>query len=55
MSATTITPVECRQHAIECERMVERAVAHELGPAPPALEHYSAAIERFELRRVAYA
>jgi hypothetical protein len=25
MSATTTTPVECRQHAIECQRMVERA------------------------------
>jgi hypothetical protein len=25
MSATTITPVECRLHAIECQRMVERA------------------------------
>ncbi len=25
MSATLITPVECRQHAVECERMAERA------------------------------
>jgi hypothetical protein len=25
MSATMITPVECRQHAVECQRMVERA------------------------------
>jgi hypothetical protein len=25
MSATTITPVECRQHAVECHRMAERA------------------------------
>jgi hypothetical protein len=25
MSATLITPVECRQHAIECERMAKRA------------------------------
>jgi alkyl hydroperoxide reductase subunit AhpF len=25
MSATMITPVECRQHAIECQRMVKRA------------------------------
>jgi hypothetical protein len=25
MSATMITPVECRQHAVECQRMAERA------------------------------
>ena len=25
MSATLITPVECRQHAVECQRMAERA------------------------------
>jgi len=25
MSATMITPVECRQHAVECHRMAERA------------------------------
>jgi hypothetical protein len=25
MSAARITPVECRQHAVECERMAERA------------------------------
>jgi hypothetical protein len=24
MRATTITPVECRQHAVECQRMAER-------------------------------
>ena len=25
MSATMITPVECRQQAVECQRMAERA------------------------------
>jgi hypothetical protein len=25
MSATMVTPVECRQHAVECQRMAERA------------------------------
>lgn len=25
MSATMVTPVECRKHAVECERMAERA------------------------------
>jgi hypothetical protein len=25
MSATMITPVECRQHAVECQCMAERA------------------------------
>jgi hypothetical protein len=25
MSATMITPVECRQHAVECQRMAERS------------------------------
>ena len=25
MSGTMITPVECRQHAIECQQMAERA------------------------------